>query len=88
MMSELQLKSRIKDLEAETKRLYEERRLLINSGYDIRTHCPDGQDHDWSVIRVEDGMVFGGSVVRHAEFECACGATMSVSDGQPCVGGG
>jgi hypothetical protein len=91
-MTELGFTAMIKDLEAETKALYEQRRALRDLAFNVQSFCPGGANgtrasHEWNVVRADDCAVFGGGSVRSAEFECACGATMSIADGQSKVGG-
>ncbi len=91
-MTEVDLTQKIVLMEAETKRLQDERRALRGLAYDIKNHCPKGEpfyfrDHEWNVVRADECAVFGGQSVRSAEFECECGATMSIQDGQSKVGG-
>lgn len=92
-MSEAQHTAKIRELENETKRLYESRRALKNLAIEIREFCPGGEPskrmpHDWSVVRADSCAVFGGGSIRSVEFECECGATMSIADGPSQIGCG
>jgi len=93
-MTQVQYETEIERLEIAIKLLEAERRVLTNLAFDIHKLCPRSEPdkrtaHDWTVIRADSLVVFGGDDVRSADFECiGCGATMSICDAQYKVGGG